>query len=208
MLIDVPGDISRGTLDNYEYPESVSIRSYNPTIVGHPRQIEKAAEMIKNAKRPIIFAGGGVITSGASTELFELAIKINAPVTLSLMGLGAFPGEHELFIGMPGSRTANQALQETDCIISIGVRFDDRVTGHVASFAPKAKIIHLDIDPATISKIVKVDIPVVGDAKNILTTLNKIVTPRTTSEWNEQIKKWKGERLFSYKAAIRDRADL
>ena len=161
-----------------------------------------AAEMIKNAKRPIIFAGGGVITSGASTELFELAIKINAPVTLSLMGLGAFPGEHELFIGMPGmhgSRTANQALQETDCIISIGVRFDDRVTGHVASFAPKAKIIHLDIDPATISKIVKVDIPVVGDAKNILTTLNKIVTPRTTSEWNEQIKKWKGERLFSYK---------
>jgi acetolactate synthase-1/2/3 large subunit len=202
VLIDVPGDISRGTLDNYEYPESVSIRSYNPTIVGHPRQIEKAAEMIKNAKRPIIFAGGGVITSGASTELFELAIKINAPVTLSLMGLGAFPGEHELFIGMPGmhgSRTANQALQETDCIISIGVRFDDRVTGHVASFAPKAKIIHLDIDPATISKIVKVDIPVVGDAKNILTTLNKIVTPRTTSEWNEQIKKWKGERLFSYK---------
>jgi acetolactate synthase-1/2/3 large subunit len=202
VLIDVPGDISRGTLDNYEYPESVSIRSYNPTIVGHPRQIEKAAEMIKNAKRPIIFAGGGVTTSGASTELYELAIKINAPVTLSLMGLGAFPGEHELFIGMPGmhgSRTANQALQETDCIISIGVRFDDRVTGHVASFAPKAKIIHLDIDPATISKIVKVDIPVVGDAKNILTTLNKIVTPRTTSEWNEQIKKWKGERLFSYK---------
>ena len=202
VLIDVPGDISRGTLDNYEYPESVSIRSYNPTIIGHPKQIEKAAELIKNAKRPLIFAGGGVITSAASAELFDLAVKLNAPVTLSLMGLGAFPGEHELFIGMPGmhgSRTANLALQETDCIISIGVRFDDRVTGHVASFAPKAKIIHLDIDPATISKIVKVDIPVVGDAKNILTTLNGIVTPRASSEWNEQIKKWKGERLFSYK---------
>jgi acetolactate synthase-1/2/3 large subunit len=202
VLIDVPGDISRGTLDNYEYPESVSIRSYNPTIIGHPKQIEKAAELIKNAKRPLIFAGGGVITSAASAELFDLAVKLNAPVTLSLMGLGAFPGGHELFIGMPGmhgSRTANLALQETDCIISIGVRFDDRVTGHVASFAPKAKIIHLDIDPATISKIVKVDIPVVGDAKNILTTLNNIVTPRAASEWNEQIKKWKGDGLFSYK---------
>jgi acetolactate synthase I/II/III large subunit len=206
VLLDLPRDVSAGTLDNYEYPETVSIRSYNPTIVGHPKQIEKAAEMIKTAKKPLIFAGGGVITSGAHAELTELAEKINAPVTLTLMGLGAFPGEHELFIGMPGmhgSRTANQALQEADCIISVGVRFDDRVTGHVASFAPKAKIIHLDIDPATISKIVKVDIPVVGDAKNILTALNRIVAPRPASEWNEQILSWKGERLFSYKHSER-----
>ena len=202
VLIDLPKDVSVATLDNYQYPSSVSIRSYSPTIVGHAKQIEKAAELIKNAKKPLIFAGGGVISSGASAELFELAVKINAPVTLSLMGLGAFPGEHELFIGMPGmhgSRTANNALQETDCIISVGVRFDDRVTGHVGSFAPKAKIIHLDIDPATISKIVKVAIPVVGDAKNILIALNKILGAREVSEWNEQIKKWKGERLFSYK---------
>jgi acetolactate synthase-1/2/3 large subunit len=202
VLIDLPKDVSVATLENYQYPGSVSIRSYSPTIVGHPKQIEKAAEMIKNAKKPLIFAGGGVISSGASAELFELAVKINAPVTLSLMGLGAFPGEHELFIGMPGmhgSRTANNALQETDCIISVGVRFDDRVTGHVGSFAPKAKIIHLDIDPATISKIVKVAIPVVGDAKNILVALNKILGTREVSEWNEQINKWKGERLFSYK---------
>ena len=202
VLIDLPKDVSVATLDNYQYPSSVSIRSYSPTIVGHAKQIEKAAELIKNAKKPLIFAGGGVISSGASAELFELAVKINAPVTLSLMGLGAFPGEHELFIGMPGmhgSRTANNALQETDCIISVGVRFDDRVTGHVGSFAPKAKIIHLDIDPATISKIVKVAIPVVGDAKNILIALNKILATREVSEWNEQIKKWKGEKLFSYK---------
>jgi acetolactate synthase I/II/III large subunit len=206
VLIDVPRDISVGVLDNYEYPETVSIRSYSPTIVGHPRQIEKAAEMIKGAKRPLVFGGGGVITSGAHAELFALAEKIQAPVTLTLMGLGAFPGEHELFIGMPGmhgSRAANHALQETDCIISVGVRFDDRVTGHVGSFAPKAKIIHLDIDPATISKIVKVDIPVVGDAKNILAALNGIVAPRAASEWNEQIKKWKGERLFTYKHSER-----
>jgi acetolactate synthase-1/2/3 large subunit len=202
VLLDLPRDISISVLDNYEYPETVSIRSYNPTIVGHPRQIEKAAEMIKAAKKPLIFAGGGVITSGAHAELTELAEKINAPVTLTLMGLGAFPGEHDLFIGMPGmhgGRAANQALQEADCIISVGVRFDDRVTGHVDSFAPKAKIIHLDIDPATISKIVKVDVPVVGDAKNILTALNAIVAPRPASEWNEQIIKWKGDRLFSYK---------
>jgi acetolactate synthase-1/2/3 large subunit len=206
VLIDVPRDISVGILENYEYPETVSIRSYNPTIVGHPRQIEKAADMIKAAKKPLIYAGGGVISSGAHAELFELAEKINAPVTLTLMGLGAFPGEHALFIGMPGmhgSRTANQAMQATDCIISIGARFDDRVTGHVASFAPNAKIIHIDIDPATISKIVKVDIPVVGDAKNILTSLNAIVAPRPASEWNDQIKKWKGERLFTYKQAER-----
>ncbi|HAJ78436.1 MAG TPA: biosynthetic-type acetolactate synthase large subunit, partial [Fibrobacteres bacterium] len=204
VLIDVPRDISAAFLDNYEYPETVSIRSYNPTIVGHPRQIEKAAEMIKNSKKPLIFAGGGIISSAAHKELFELAEKINAPVTLSFMGLGAFPASHELFIGMPGmhgSKTANTALQETDCIISIGARFDDRVTGHVGSFAPKAKIIHIDIDPATISKIVKVDVPVVGDAKNILTALNKIVEAPKAAEWNEQIRKWKGNNLFTYKHA-------
>ena len=202
VLIDLPKDVSVATFENYEYPKSVSIRSYSPTIIGHPKQIEKAAEMIKAAKKPLIFAGGGVISSSASEQLFELAEKINAPVTLTLMGLGAFPGEHGLFIGMPGmhgSRAANNALQETDCIVSVGVRFDDRVTGHVGSFAPKAKIIHLDIDPATISKIVKVDVPVVGDAKNILVALNKLLTPRGVSEWNDQINAWKGEKIFSYK---------
>ncbi len=202
VLVDLPADVSRAVLDDYEYPQEVSMRSYKPTVVGHPRQIEKAAGLIKTAKKPMIYAGGGVITSGAHAELFELATRLNAPVTLTLMGLGAFPGEHELFVGMPGmhgSKTANMAFQEADVIISVGVRFDDRVTGHVGSFAPKAKIIHLDIDPAAISKIVRVDIPVVGDAKNILAALNKLVSPREPSEWNETIKKWKDGRLFSYK---------
>jgi acetolactate synthase-1/2/3 large subunit len=202
VLVDLPSDISRGTLDNYEYPGEISMRSYKPTVTGHPRQIDKAAEMIRDAKKPLVYAGGGVITSGAHAELFELAVKLNAPVTLTLMGLGAFPGEHELFIGMPGmhgSKAANMAFQEADVIVSVGARFDDRVTGHVGSFAPKAKIIHLDIDPAVISKIVRVDVPVVGDAKNILTVLNKVVAPRPASEWNEQVNKWKGEKLFTYK---------
>jgi acetolactate synthase-1/2/3 large subunit len=206
VLVDLPADISRGTLEGYEYPQEMSMRSYKPTVVGHQRQIDKAAALINSARRPLIFAGGGVISAGACPELFELATRINAPVTLTLMGLGAFPGEHELFVGMPGmhgSKAANLALQEADVIVSVGVRFDDRVTGHVGSFAPKAKIIHLDIDPATISKIVRVDIPVVGDAKNILTALNKAVQPRAASEWNEQVNEWKGERLFAYKNSDR-----
>jgi acetolactate synthase-1/2/3 large subunit len=206
VLVDLPSDISRGTLDDYEYPADVSMRSYKPTMVGHPRQIEKAAELIKSAKRPLVFAGGGVITSGAHAELFELVTTLNAPITLTLLGLGAFPAEHEMFIGMPGmhgSKTANTAIQEADVIIAVGARFDDRVTGHVGSFAPKAKIIHLDIDPAAISKIVRVDVPVVGDAKNILAALNKAITPRPASEWNEQIAKWRGEKLFTYKHSER-----
>lgn len=202
VLIDVPRNISVGTLDDYEYPATVAIRSYKPTVVGHPRQIEKAVELIKQSNRPLIFAGGGVIISNASTELKEFANKINAPVTLTLMGLGAFPAEDPLFIGMPGmhgSKTANNALQSCDLIISIGARFDDRVTGHVASFAPKAKIIHIDIDPAAISKIVHVDIPVVGDAKNILTQLNKQVALAQHPDWIAELKTIRGERLFSYK---------
>jgi acetolactate synthase I/II/III large subunit len=206
VLVDLPSDVSRATLDDYEYPQQITMRSYRPTLVGHTRQIEKAADLIKSAKKPLVYAGGGVITSGAHAELFELAIKLNAPVTLTLMGLGAFPGDHELFVGMPGmhgSKAANMAFQEADVIVSVGARFDDRVTGHVGSFAPKAKIIHLDIDPAAISKIVRVDIPVVGDAKNILTALNALVSPRHPNEWNEQIRKWKGERMFTYKHSDR-----
>jgi len=201
VLVDIPVDISRGHLDNYEYPAEVKLRGYRPNVVGHIRQIKKAAELIKTAQRPVIFAGGGIILSGASAELRELAEKINAPVTTSMMGLGGFPGTHPLFVGMPGmhgSKAANYALQQTDLIISVGVRFDDRVTGDTSRFAPQAKIIHMDIDPVTISKVVAVDIPVVGDAKNILGQLNKVVEPRKPNGWNEQVKQWKGERLFSY----------
>ena len=201
VLIDIPVDVSRAVLENYTYPDSVSIRSYKPNLDGHTRQIKRAAEMIEAAKKPVIFAGGGIIHSAAHEELLQLAEMTNIPVTTSLMGLGGFPGNHPLFIGMPGmhgAKTANFALQECDLIVSIGARFDDRVTGYVAKFAPNAKIIHIDIDAAAISKIIKVDIPIVGDAKRILTVLNGIVKLRALDGWNEKVNQWKGERLFTY----------
>ena len=201
VLIDIPVDVSRAVMENYSYPETVSIRSYKPNVVGHMRQIKRAAEAINSAKKPLLFTGGGIIHSAAHRELLELAEKTNIPVTTTLMGLGGFPGTHPLFIGMPGmhgSKTANFALQECDLLISIGARFDDRVTGYVAKFAPKASIIHMDIDPAAISKIIKVDIPVVGDAKNILTSLVPLVKERQTDAWNKQINDWRGDSLFSY----------
>jgi acetolactate synthase I/II/III large subunit len=201
VLIDIPIDVSRAYLDDYIYPDSVTIRSYRPNVIGHPRQIQKAADAIDTAKKPLIFAGGGIILSGADKELLQLAEKTNIPVTTSLMGLGGFPGTHPLFIGMPGmhgSKTANFAFQECDLIISVGARFDDRVTGYVAKFAPNASIIHIDIDPAAISKIIKVDIPVVGDAKNILASLVEKVKKREPDTWNAKIKEWMGERLFTY----------
>jgi len=201
VLVDIPIDISRSALEEYEYPSEVSIRGYKPTVEGHPKQIEKAAALIAKAKKPVIFAGGGVVAAGAHEELKKLAETTNIPVTLSFMGLGAFPGSHPLFIGMPGmhgAKCANRALQECDLIISIGVRFDDRVTGFVARFAPNASVIHMDVDPASVSKIVHVDVPVVGDAKNILTALNKIVKPREPDTWNETVKEWRGEKIFAY----------
>ncbi|MDG5816681.1 biosynthetic-type acetolactate synthase large subunit [Chitinispirillales bacterium ANBcel5] len=201
VLVDIPLDVSRGVMENYSYPEEVSLRSYKPNLNGHAKQIEKAAEMISQSKKPVIFAGGGIIHSGADKELKELAEKTNIPVTTTFMGLGGFPGDHPLFIGMPGmhgAKCANFTLQECDLIISVGARFDDRVTGYVQSFAPNASIIHMDIDPAAISKIIKVDVPVVGDAKNILTALNKIIKKRKADSWNDQVNEWKGEKLFSY----------
>jgi len=201
VLIDIPIDVSRACLDDYQYPESVSIRSYRPNVVGHMRQIKKAADMINSSKKPLIYAGGGVIISGAHEELLNLAEKTNIPVTTTLMGLGSFPGSHPLFIGMPGmhgSKAANYTLQECDLIISVGARFDDRVTGYVAKFAPNASVIHMDIDPAAISKIIKVDIPVVGDAKNILTSLIPLVNPREADEWNRRVNQWMEGGLFIY----------
>jgi acetolactate synthase-1/2/3 large subunit len=207
VLIDIPADVSRAVLDNYEYPESVSIRSYKPNMVGHVMQIKRAAEAIALSKRPVIYAGGGIILSGAHRELRALAETINAPVTLTLMGLGGFPGDHPLFIGMPGmhgSKAANAALSETDLLVSIGVRFDDRVTGNVDHFAQEAKVIHMDIDPSAIAKIIKVDIPVVGDAKMILVELNKIVAARKPDEWNSRIDALKADGIFTYKPSESD----
>jgi acetolactate synthase-1/2/3 large subunit len=202
VLIDIPVDVQQKDIE-FIWPEEVKIRGYNPTLFGHPGQIKKAAKLIDQAKRPIIYAGGGIITSGAHHELKELAEKIQAPVTMTLMGLGGFPGTHELslgMLGMHGTAYANHAIMESDLIIAVGARFDDRVTGKLDTFAPYAKIIHIDIDPTSISKNVKVDVPIVGDAKNILgQLLEEIKKASDTLDWLKTIEAWKKKHPLTYK---------
>lgn len=200
VLVDIPVDVARAETE-FKYPEKIEIRGYKPTYEGHILQIKKAADAIKEAKSPLIYSGGGVMTSDASKEVIELAEKIEAPVTTTLLGLGGFPGTHPLFIGMigmHGTKTANFSAMESDLIIAIGARFDDRVTGRLDKFAPYAKIIHIDIDPASISKNVRVDIPIVGDAKNILTGLNKVVENKKHPEWLKKIKDWQSKYPLTY----------
>ena len=202
VLVDLPKDVTTAVMNNYSYPQELNMRSYKPKTDGHLGQIKKAIELIKTAKKPIIYAGGGVILSGAEKELLTFAEKLKAPVTTTLMGLGGFPGSHKQFIGMPGmhgSKAANFTLQRADLIISIGARFDDRVTGDTTKFAPHAKIIHIDIDPASISKIISVDIPVVGDAKKVLHEMNKSVEGNNYDEWWQEIKGWISDKLYPYK---------
>ena len=193
VLVDIPKDIQQ-EIASLVYPDSIEIRSYKPNMDGHINQIKKVAKAIDSAVRPTIFAGGGVVSSGASEELRELAHIINAPVTTSLMGLGTFPETDEKalkMLGMHGTEYANFAIQECDLLIAIGVRFDDRVTGVVAKFAPNAQIVHIDIDPTVIRKNVKVSIPVVGDIKNVLSELNKILKPKIHKKWMDQVMDWK-----------------
>lgn len=202
VLVDLPVDVATATLDNYEYPKEVSIRGYKPNTKGHPRQIAKAAEEIAAAKKPIILAGGGIIHSGAHKELLAMAEKTNIPVTTTMMGMGGFPCDHPLFLGMPGmhgSRAANYALTGCDLVISIGARFDDRVTGNTSTFAPNARIVHIDIDPAAIFKIITVHVPVVGDAKAILADLYEKLPARQPNEWNAQVEDYKKKYPFAYK---------
>ncbi|MDD5583426.1 MAG: biosynthetic-type acetolactate synthase large subunit [Candidatus Omnitrophica bacterium] len=202
VLIDVPVDVQQQDTE-FVWPQEANIRSYKPTCFGHPGQIKKAAKLIAAARRPLLYVGGGVITSGAHHQLKELAEKLNAPVTVTLMGLGAFPATHELFLGMlgmHGTGYANHATMESDLIIAIGARFDDRVTGRVDTFAPGAKVIHIDIDPASISKNIKVDIPIVGDAKNVLgQLLEEIKKVPETREWLKTIESWRKKHPLSYK---------
>ncbi|MCK4244856.1 MAG: biosynthetic-type acetolactate synthase large subunit, partial [Candidatus Omnitrophica bacterium] len=200
VLIDLPVDVQRGET-KYHYPEEIKIRTYKPTLIGHPLQIEKATALIKKSKQPVIYAGGGVILSNASSQLRKLAEITNIPVTMTLLGLGGFPGEHPLslgMLGMHGTRYANYAVMESDLIIAIGARFDDRVTGKIETFAPNAKVIHIDIDPSAISKNVRVDIPIVGDAKNILEELIKKVKPLSLEDWHQKIKEWKSKYPLTY----------
>ncbi|MFA4991083.1 MAG: biosynthetic-type acetolactate synthase large subunit [Candidatus Omnitrophota bacterium] len=202
VLIDIPSDIQMKETE-FIWPEKVDIKGYKPTYFGHPGQIKKAAKIISASKKPIIYAGGGVITSGASPELRELAEKIQAPVTWTLMGIGCFPATHKLslgMLGMHGTAYANHATMEADVIIAVGARFDDRVTGRIDKFAPNAKVIHVDIDPTSISKNVNVDIPIVGDAKNVLgQLLEQIRKAPDTKEWLKTAEGWKKKYPLAYK---------
>ena len=202
VLIDIPVDVQQKDIE-FVWPEEVNIRGYKPTYFGHPGQIKKAAKLIMQSKRPIIYAGGGVISSGAHHELKDFAEKIKVPVTMTLMGLGGFPGTHQLslgMLGMHGTAYANHATMESDLIIAVGARFDDRVTGRLDAFAPSAKIIHIDIDPASISKNVKVDVPIVGDAKNVLgQLLEEVDKVPDTEEWFKTIEAWKKRHPLTYK---------
>ncbi|OIO38036.1 MAG: acetolactate synthase, large subunit, biosynthetic type, partial [Candidatus Omnitrophica bacterium CG1_02_49_10] len=168
---------------------------------GHSGQIKRAAKMMADSKRPVIYAGGGIITSGANEELKELAVKMQAPITTTLLGLGGFPETHELslgMLGMHGTAYANHAIMESDLIVAVGARFDDRVTGKLSEFAPHAKIIHIDIDPSAISKNVQVDIPIVGDAKKILTKLLKVAKTCDSAKWLDKVSGWKRKYPLSY----------
>lgn len=195
VLIDIPKDVQTTTA-RFEYPKKIHLPGYQPTYEGHPGQIKRAAKAITEAHRPVIYVGGGVKISGATEEVRALAEAIVAPVVMTLMGMGTMPAEHPLslgMLGMHGTRYANYAVTESDLIIAIGARFDDRVTGKIASFAPNAKIIHIDIDPAEIGKNVRVDIPIVGDVKRVLQKLIPLVQRAQTKEWIEKVDTWKRE---------------
>ncbi|MBU1998169.1 MAG: biosynthetic-type acetolactate synthase large subunit [Candidatus Omnitrophota bacterium] len=201
VLIDIPSDVQMQETE-FVWPEELKMRGYSPTYSGHPGQIKKAARLISQAKRPVIYAGGGVILSGAHRELKEFAEKINAPLTWTLMGIGCFSSTHKLslgMLGMHGTAFANHAIMESDLIIAVGARFDDRVTGRLDSFAPLAKVIHIDIDPSSISKNVKVDVPIVGDARNILLELiEEIKKAPDTFDWLKTIDAWKKKHPLRY----------
>lgn len=195
VLIDIPKDVFDQEAP-FEYNQARQIPGYNPTYEGHAGQISRAIKAIRDARRPVIFGGGGLIRSEASEALRELAETARIPVILSLMGLGAYPGDGELFLGMPGmhgSATANYALNEADLIFAAGVRFDDRVTGKLESFARQAKIVHIDIDPAEIGKNVLIDVPIVGDVRLVLEELVRKLRPGHTEKWLQQIKAWQQE---------------
>ncbi|MBI5741558.1 MAG: biosynthetic-type acetolactate synthase large subunit [Nitrospirae bacterium] len=207
VLIDLPKDVTAGSTE-FIWPEEIKLRGYNPTYQGNKYMINQAAQMIAHAKKPVIMAGGGVVSSGAWKELKELAELAGIPVTMTLMGLGGFPGTHKLslgMLGMHGTFYANTAVQNADLIIGIGVRFDDRVTGRTNAFAPNAKILQIDIDPTSIKKNIRADLPVVGDVKNVLKDLLKAAKElkgqqwdAVRSSWLKQIESWKRERPLSY----------
>ena len=207
VLIDLPKDVQQAKAE-FEYPKEVRLAGYNPKYKAHIGQVKKAAQLIASARRPVIYAGGGVIYSkGANEELRRLAEGFSMPVTNTLMGLGGFPGNHPLWLGMlgmHGTYQANMAVIHCDVLIGIGARFDDRVTGKLEEFAPDAKIVHIDIDPASISKNVIVDVPIVGDCRDALLKLNQALSNINIDwedkhrDWLEQIEEWKKDHVLSY----------
>ena len=206
VVIDLPKDVLQEKA-KYDRPKAAVIRGYKPKVQGHLRQINKVLSEIRKAKKPVIYAGGGIIISGASTDLVKFAERNMIPVTNTLLGLGGFPGDHPLFLGMlgmHGTYQANMTIHESDLIVAIGARFDDRVTGNVAKFAPNARIVHIDIDPSAISKNIEVHIPVVGDVKGVLKELNKLqkgekpVWKEIRTKWLETVKAWGEERPLAY----------
>ncbi len=201
VLVDFPRDVQQAELD-FEYPEKVELRGYRPTRSGHVKMIERAAEMINGAQRPLIYGGGGINSADAQAELVELAERADMPVTMTLMGKGGFPEDHDLSLGMPGmhgTAYANYALHEADVILAAGTRFDDRVTGKLDMFARAAKFIHVDIDPAEIGKNVAPALPIVGDVKLVLHALLKKVVPARHPEWRAKIEEWKQQYPLRWK---------
>ncbi|MBO5391099.1 MAG: biosynthetic-type acetolactate synthase large subunit, partial [Pseudomonas sp.] len=210
VVVDIPKDMTNPA-EKFEYvfPKKAKLRSYSPALRGHSGQIRKAAEMLLAARRPVLYAGGGVILGGSSEPLTELAKMLNVPVTNTLMGLGAYPGTDRQFIGMlgmHGSFTANMAMHNADVILAVGARFDDRVINGPSKFCPNAKIIHIDIDPASISKTIKADVPIVGPVESVLTEMVAILkdigdkpNPEAVASWWKQIDEWRGDGdLFPY----------
>jgi len=204
VLVDLPKDVSTTQVkDTAAYPEKVSLRGYQPTYQGHLRQIDKAIALLAQAERPLIYAGGGVIIPNASAELIEFAETALVPITTTLMGLGAIPGDHPFnlgMLGMHGTQSANYAVTECDLLIAIGVRFDDRVTGKIQTFAPNAQVIHIDIDPAEIGKNKKVDVPIVGDVKAVLQVMNqRLQKAQGRDAWLSRIRTWKENHPLRFK---------
>lgn len=208
IVIDLPKDMLQA-LTHYTYPDRISLRGYNPVVAGHSKQVERAFNQILTADKPLLYAGGGVISSNAHRELTALAHALQIPVTTTLMGLGGFPGSDPLslgMLGMHGTYRANMAVTNCDLLIAVAARFDDRVTGDIRTFAPHAHIIHIDVDPTSISKNVRVDTPIVGDAKDILTALNALIDTKVTQAqwklkrkaWLAQIATWKGLHSLAY----------
>jgi acetolactate synthase I/II/III large subunit len=209
VVVDLPKDVMADTAE-FSYPSKVKLRGYSPNYEGHAGQIKRAVKLLAKAQKPLIYAGGGVITSNAHKELFALAQKLSIPVTNTLMGLGGFPGNHPLFLGMLGMHgtfKANMAITNCDVLLAVGARFDDRVTGRVESFSPHSQKIHIDIDPTSISKSVPVDIPIVGDVKTVLKAMLKDLEEEPAQDWSKmhspwikQIGEWDQISPLSYKA--------